>query len=245
MRTLALLCLALTARPAASAAQVSPFQLTDPDRLYAGRESLAYATLAESIWVGRLERDPNDFESAWKLARARYWLGGHAPAGERKARLEAGIEAGRAAVALQPNRPEGHFWVAANMGVLAESFGRLEGLRYRGPVKDELMTVLRLDPAFQAGSADRALGRWYHKVPGLLGGSQTKSEEHLRQSLTYAPHSTASLFFLAETLLDLGREAEARAALQGVIDAPLDPEWAPEDREFKAKAREKLHQLET
>ena len=32
--------------------------------------------------------------------------------------------------------------------------------------------VLKLDPAFQHGSADRALGRWYFKVPGLFGGSQ-------------------------------------------------------------------------
>jgi hypothetical protein len=215
----------------------------DPDSLYAGRELLAQATQAEAIWAERLARDPLDFESAWKLARVRYWVGGHAPESERKARLQAGIEAGRAAVALQPNRPEGHFWIAANMGALAESFGPLQGLKYRGAVKDELLIVMRLDPAFQAGSADRALGRWYYKVPGLFGGSKTKSEEHLRQSLRYAPQSTTSLFFLAETLLDRKRSVEARAALQGVIDAPLDPEWAPEDREFKAKARQLLEQL--
>lgn len=212
----------------------------DPDDLYAKRESLEQALRAEAVWAERLARDPRDFESAWKLARARYWLGGHAAQAERRAKLEAGIAAGRAAAALQPNRPEGPFWIAANMGGLAESFGLRQGLKYRSDIRDQLTIVLRLDRAYQGGSADRALGRWYFKVPGMFGGSNAKSEEHLRQSLTYAPQSTASHFFLAETLLELGRTSEARASLQAVIDAPLDPGWAPEDREFKALAARKL-----
>ena len=48
---------------------------------------------------------------------------------------------------------------------------------------------------------------------------------------------------LAETLLDMGRRPEAKQALQKVIDAPFDPEWTPEDREWKAKAREALAKL--
>ena len=229
----------LTGSPARATCQT----IIDPDALYAARESLSQATRAESIWAGRLAQDSRDFESAWKLARGRYWLGGHGPQSERKDRFEAGIAAARVAIELQPNRPEGYFWIAANMAGLAESSSPLQRLKFSGPVKDALTTVLRLDRAFQDGSADRALGRWYYKVPGLFGGSKKKSEEHLRQSLTYAPQSTASLFFLAETLLALGRKDEARAALQGVIDAPLDPDWAPEDREFKTMASETLRQL--
>jgi hypothetical protein len=212
----------------------------DPDALYAAREDLSKARNAAAIWAGRLEKNARDFEAAWKLARARYWLGGRAPEAERKGLLEAGIAAGRAAVAVEPERPEGHFWMAANMGALAESFGLRQGLKYRGDIKSELLIVLKLDPAFQHGSADRALGRWYFKVPGLFGGSNRKSEEHLRRSLTYNPNSHSSRFFLAETLLDMGRKTEARAELQAVIDAPVEPAWAPEDREFKEKARQLL-----
>jgi hypothetical protein len=154
-----------------------------------------------------------------------------------------GIRAGRTAVALAPNRPEGHFWIAANMGALAESFGLRQGLKYRGDIRDELMIVLKLDPAFQHGSADRALGRWYFKVPGLFGGSKKKSEEFLRRSLTYNPNNTASLFFLAETLIGLDREQEAKRELQKLLDAPIDPGWAPEDRQFKEKAKKLLATL--
>ncbi|PYR71584.1 MAG: hypothetical protein DMF86_25570 [Acidobacteria bacterium] len=153
-------------------------QTSDPDALYAHRDDLASSRAAERIWADRLARNPKDFESAWKLARARYSLGTHAPENERKAILKTGIDAGRVAIAAAPNRPEGHFWTAANMGALAESFGLRQGLKYRGAIKDELEAVLRLDPAYLQGSADRALGRWYFKVPGLFGGSLRKSEEH-------------------------------------------------------------------
>src|SRR5262249_11154111 len=132
--------------------------------------------------------------------------------------------------------PEGYFWMAANMGALAESFGLRQGIKYRKPIREALETVLRLDPAFQQGSADRALGRWYDKVPGMFGGSDKQAEAHLRASLKYNPASTASHYFLAELFFDNGRKAEARTELQAVIDAPLDPEWTPEDRDFKAKA---------
>ena len=208
----------------------------DPDALYARRENIAYARRAAEIWAERLGQDPGDFTAAWKLARARYWLGGREADGDRKRVLEDGIAAARTAAALAPGRPEGHFWIAANMGALAESFGLRQGLKYRGTIRDELMTVLKLDPAFQQGSADRALGRWYFRVPAMFGGSKQKSEEHLRASLRYGPDSTASHYFLAETLFALGRDEDARAELQRVIDAPVDPEWAPEDREFKARA---------
>jgi tetratricopeptide (TPR) repeat protein len=205
--------------------------------LYADRASLASARQAADIWAKAAAADPRDFDSAWKLSRADYWLGGRAPEPERRPFLEQGIDAGRKAAALAPNRPEGHFWTAANMGALAESYGVRAGLKYRKPIKEELETVLRLDPKFEDGSADRALGRWYFKVPSLFGGSHKEAEAHLRASLTYNPNSTASHFFLAELMLDDGRKAEARAELQKVLDAPVNADWAPEDREFKEKAR--------
>lgn len=212
----------------------------EADRLYADRANLASARRAADIWAAALATDSHDFDSAWKLARADYWLGGHAPQSERRTFLEQGIDAGRKALAAQPNRPEGHFWLAANMGTLAESFGTRQGLKYRKPVREELETVLRIDPAFQQGSADRALGRWYFKVPRLFGGGNKEAEAHLRAALRYNPNSTASHFFLAEVMLGDGRKSEARAELQQVIDAPLDPDWTPEDREFKQKAERLL-----
>ena len=216
----------------------------DPDALYKDRENLASAKKAADAWAARLAANPKDFESAYKLAQARYWLGTNGlPEPERKAALEAGMAAARSAIALSPQRPEGHFWLAANMGALAESFGMRQGIKYRGPIKDALLVTLKLDPAFMDGSADRALGRWYYKVPGLFGGSNKQSEIHLRKSLTYNPNSIISHLFLAETLADMGRKDDARKEYQAALDAPIDPNWAPEDRRFKEQAKQGLQKL--
>lgn len=216
----------------------------DPVALYKDRENLAAARKATEIWESRLKANARDFESAYRLAQARYWLGTNGlPENERKAALEAGIAAARTAIAIDAKRPEGHFWLAANMGALAESFGLRQGIKYRGAIKEAMLTTLKIDPAFMQGSADRALGRWYFKVPGLFGGSNKQSEAHLRKSLSYNPNSIISLLFLGDTLEDMGRKDEARKAYQAAIDAPFDPDWTPEDRRFKEQAKRALASL--
>ena len=95
----------------------------DPDRLYADRATLASAERAASIWEDRLQQNSSDLESAWKLARMCYWLGGHVAQANRRAQYERGIAAGRRATELAPNRADGYFWMAANMGAMADSFG--------------------------------------------------------------------------------------------------------------------------
>ena len=217
-------------------------QAADPDALYQQRENLALAQQASDVWAGRAAAG-RDFEAAWKLARASYWLGTHLPEKDRRAALDRGVKAGELATKLDATKPEGHFWMAANMGALAESYGLTQGIKYRGRIKDALVRVLAINPAWMQGSADRALGWWYHKVPGLFGGSEATAEQHLRKALAYNPRSTATLFFLAEVVAERGRTTEARQLLQQVLDTAVDPDWAPEDRDFKKKAAERMKAL--
>src|SRR6185295_293549 len=44
------------------------------DALYADRTQLASARRAADMWAAALAADPRDFDAAWKLARADYWL---------------------------------------------------------------------------------------------------------------------------------------------------------------------------
>jgi len=214
----------------------------DPDALYARREETGIAQQAADIWAARAAGG-HDFEASWKLARALYWIGTQGPESGRRAALERGITAGEQAAALQPNAPDGHFWIAANMGGLAQSYGLTQGIKYKNGIRDELQKVLAMDPGWQQGSADRALGWWYHMVPGLFGGSEAEAEVHLRKALAYNPASTATLYFLSEVLLERGKKSDARATLQKVLDAPLSPGWEPEDRDFKKKAKTRLDAL--
>ena len=123
------------------------------------------------------------------------------------------------------------------MGALAESFGLRQGIKYRGQIKDALLTTLKLDPAFLDGSADRALGRWYFKVPGLFGGSNKQSEAHLRKSLTYNPQQRHLAPVPRRDARRHGPQGRSAQGCQAAIDAPLDPDWTPEDRRFKETAK--------
>jgi len=224
----------------------TPLAADDADALYANRTSLSDARRAAAVWQAQLTANGSDFTAASKLARASYWLGGHLETEAlRIAAFESGMEAARKAVAAQPSRPDGYFWLAANMGGFAELKGMRAGLKYRSPIRENLQKVLAIDPAFQKGSPDRALGRWYFKVPGLFGGSNAKSEQHLRAALTYHPASIVTRLFLAETLADMRRKAEAITLLREIEALPLDPDWAPEDREFKEQAKVMLATLQT
>lgn len=234
------------AAPAAAAAreatgpavQASPAD--DPQALYAQREDLLKARRAADLWATALKQDPKSYETAWKLAMARYWLGNHVPEAERRKQYEAGIEAARTAIALEPNKVEGHFWMSANTGMMAESFGIMAGLKYRKQVREEAEKAITIDARYRQGASYRILGRWYFKVPGLFGGNKDKSVENLQKALSYNSNSTIANYFLAETLLDMGKKAEAKAALRKVLDAPLDPEYGPEDKDWKAAANKLL-----
>jgi tetratricopeptide (TPR) repeat protein len=234
--------LAASEHPAGS---LQPGNAADPDALYANRGVVSDAQRAADLWSQRLSARPGDFDAAWKLARAGYWLGGHL--GTEEARIgafEKAMDAASKAIAAQPARPEGYFWLAANMGGLAELKGLRAGLKYRSAIRQNLEKVLAIDPAFQKGSADRALGRWYYKVPGLFGGSKSKSEAHLRKALTYDTQSIVTRFFLAETYESMNRDADAIVLLREIEKLPSDPDWAPEDAEFKQKARQMLARLQ-
>jgi tetratricopeptide (TPR) repeat protein len=212
----------------------------DPDELYRQREHLASAARAADLWAAR---SATDFEAAWKLARACYWLGTHQPEETRRGALERGTNAGETAIRLADDRPEGHFWLAANMGRLAESYGLVQALKYRGRIRDELERVLTIDAAWEGGSADAALGQWYATVPRLFGGSRQKAEQHLRRALEHDANNTTALSFLGDMLAAEGKTGEARALLRRVIDAPFDAEWAPEDRELKERSAALLKKL--
>jgi hypothetical protein len=212
----------------------------DPDELYRQREDLSSAKRAAEIWSANAG---TDFEAAWKLARAAYWIGGHAPEGERRAALERGVVAGETAARLRPDRPEGHYWLAADMGTLAESFGISQGMKYRSRIKAELERTAAIDAAWEQASAVTALGRWYYLVPRLFGGSRTKADEHFRRALDQFPHSVTALVFLAESLTAQKKTDEARTLLQRVIGAPGEADWAPEVRDFKRKAADRLRVL--
>jgi tetratricopeptide (TPR) repeat protein len=215
----------------------------DADALFAGRDDLDLAVRAAEAWKARLDEAPADFDVACKLARARFFIGERSPRAERARHFREGVAAARVAIALDASRPDGHFWLGANLGSLAGVSGKLGALRRRSEIREALEASLARDAAFGDGAAFCALGKYYASLPGLFGGSKKKSEELLRRCLAYDPDSPLAHYYLGQTLLALDRDAEAMDALRAALDAPLDPEYAPEGRLVKERAERLLAEV--
>jgi tetratricopeptide (TPR) repeat protein len=207
----------------------------DPDALYRDRLNPQSAARAADVLAARLEADPQDFDAAWKLARASLWLG-QLGGQDRKVQFERGVGAARAAIRIRPDRPHGHFWLGVNMGSLAQASSVFTALRYLRPIRSAFETAIRLDPGYDRGVSYCALGKYYLQVPSLLGGSKSKAERLLRRCLADNPSSIVGRYYLGQALVALDRREEARAELQGALDAPIDPDLVPEGREWKRRA---------
>jgi tetratricopeptide (TPR) repeat protein len=230
----------LPAPPAPAAAPLGPLT-SESDALYAKRAELAKAKEARDKLVAALDAGEDAFEASWRLARVSYWIGDHTGAADLKKKtfLE-GIEYAKKAIALDPKRPDGHFWLGVCYGVYGEAKGVLKSLSLVKPIKESMRRVLEIDPAYDRGGADRVLGRVYHEVPGFAGGSEKLSLEHLLKAVEYGPRVGLNLLYLADTYVSLGEVEKAREILERVLTMETEPDLLPEIAEEREQARAKL-----
>jgi tetratricopeptide (TPR) repeat protein len=194
------------------------------DELYAQRLDLAKAKEALAKYQEALIAGENKYEAYWKMARAEYWIGDRSENNnEKKAIFQQGIYHAKKAVELEPNKVDGHFWLGVNYGVYGEARGVLKSLFLVKPIKQEMNKVLELDRGYEAGGADRVLGRVYYKLPGFAGGDKQKSLEHLLKSVELGPADGLTRLYLADTYLALDQVEKARAELEFILNMEADP----------------------
>ena len=215
--------------------------LAQADNLYAQREELP--RVREALKFLRLAHaaDLRSFEATWRLSKFNYYLGTHATdTQERDAAFRDGIEAGRAAVETEPNRPEGHFWLGANLGGQARAQGALLGMSGVSEIRSEMQTVIRLDEAYLSGSAYAALGELELALPELLGGDRRRAIEYLEKGLNFGKNNARLRLTLARAYLADKREGDARQQLEAILALTPHPDFLPEYRETSAEARRLL-----
>ena len=211
------------------------------DELYVERGDLAKAKAALDKYQEALVAKESEYDVYWRMARVEYWIGDHAATKDDKGKyFGLGVYHGKKAIALEPGKPDGHYWLGVNYGSYGEVKGVLKSLSLVGPIKDEMAKVLAIDPTYEDGGADQLLGRMYFELPGFVGGSNKKSLEHLLKSRDLGPRVGLTRIYLADTYLDMGEVAKARAELESVIAMEPDPRLLPETAQEKEMARKKL-----
>ena len=222
-------------------AQSSESLIAQGDALYAERADPAKAKEARAKYEDALAAGEDAYEASWRLARIDYWIGDHTAAkDQKKALFLQGVENAKKAIELGPNRAEGHFWLGVCYGVYGEAKGVLKSLALVKPIKEAMRRVLEIDPAYDRGGADRVLGRVYHEVPRIAGGSEKTSLEHLLKAVGYGPRIGLNLLYLADTYISLDEVEKARETLESILTMEPYPDLLPETEEERAQARERL-----
>lgn len=213
------------------------------DQLYNERADLAKSR--EGVTVLRQARalEPANYDAAWRLARVDYFLGEHTTdTGERDRAFKDGEAAGKDAVKLADNKPEGHFWLGANLGGQAEH-SALTGLAAAPDIRREMEAVIKLDEGFMSGSAYMALARIDIETPPMMGGDPKKAVELLEKGLKFGENNPLLRYYLAQAYLKVNRKEDARKQLETVLNMQPDPNYAPEHNDAVNKARELMKKV--
>ncbi len=218
-------------------------QIAEADKLYGMREDLTKVRQAVALLRQARLSDYGNFDAAWKLARSDYFLGDHTTVeAERDNAFREGEEAGKSAVKLQPDKPEGHFWLGANYGGSAKH-STLAGLSSVEDIRSSMEAVLKIDEGFQSGSAYLGLGQLYLEAPKIFGGDSQKAVGYLEKGLKYGNDNALLHVKLAEGYHVLGRDADARKQCEFILAMKPQRDYEAERKEAVAGAQKLLEEI--
>lgn len=204
----------------------------------------------------QFQADTNSIPAAWALGQACFWRGEFAVDDDTRTTLaNEGIAVCRALTIRAPTVPEGHYYLAMNLGQLA----RTKWLEALGLVKDlerGLKLASGMNPRLDHAGPDRCLGLLYRDAPGwpISVGSKSKARTHLLRAVELAPDFPENHLVLVETWMmwkekkvlqrDLDTLAallpKARKQLTGEDWAAYWDDWDRRWKEVQARAAELL-----
>ena len=232
-----------TESPAADSASAAG-DLASADQLYGQREDLMQLRRGIVSLRQALTKDPGNYDAAWKLSKFNYYLATHSDdSKERDTAFQEGIDAGKTAVQLQNEKPDGHFWLGANYGGAAEH-STIQGLATVNDIRNEMQTVLRLNEGYQDGSAYMVLGLVYLNAPNIVGGDPKKAVEEMEKGLRFGEPNAFLHLHLAEAYKKVGRNDDARREIKKILSMTPDPNYQPEYKEATAAAQKLLDQID-
>ena len=234
-----------TDEPVATTTTSAAQDIATADQLYATRDDTLQLRRAIVALRQALIKEPGNYEAAWKLSKFNYYLATHtADSKERDDAFRAGINAGKLAVQLNNDKPDGHFWLGANYGGAADQ-SSIQGLATVDDIKNEMQTVLRLDESYQNGSAYMVLGLVYLNAPKFIGGDPKKAVEEMEKGLPFGEPNAFLHLHLAEAYTKVGRAADARKEIQKILVMDPDPNYLPEYKEASNGAKKLLDQIDS
>ena len=194
----------------------------------------------------RFQADPNNIPAAWALGEACFWRAEFAVGNEERTALaDEGIAVCRALTLRAPTVPEGHYYLAMNLGQLARTKW-FEALGLVKELEHGLQLAADMQPRLAHAGPDRCLGLLYRDAPGwpFSVGSRSKARQHLLKAVELAPEFPENHLVLVESWVmwkekkTLQRDLDALAqrlpkARAQFTGEPWAAHWDDWDRRWK------------
>jgi tetratricopeptide (TPR) repeat protein len=208
----------------------------------------AHAEMSNLVFLARAEQAvaaaqqnfsaaPNRVEAGWRLGSACFDVADLATNdAQREAFAKRGIAACNYALGRQTNCAAGHYYLAMNLGKLAEAEApSLAAYRLVHEVEREFETAAALDVHFDYAGPARNLGELYFQAPSwpLSIGNKHKAREWLERAAALAPDYPENLLALAEARWKWHEHAEFAATMK-----QLESLWPAARTNFTGEAWE-------
>lgn len=196
---------------------------------------------AADLYLKAVNENPDDYEAAWKCARAHREYGDEAKkqnvAGWKDICAEygkKGMQFAEKAIALEPEKPEGHYYYGLSVGVYSDGVSVFTALKegLKDKTQSSFEKTYAINKMYKEGGPMISLGRFWAVLPWPMR-DRKKSLEYYReyqQTQWFATNTEAQLF-LAELLIQMGgkdKKAEAKGFVDKALqsDDPYFRDWA-------------------
>ncbi|MGD9014042.1 MAG: hypothetical protein PVF62_16700 [Desulfobacterales bacterium] len=193
------------------------------------------------LYIKAVEQDPNDYEAAWKCARAHREYADKAKKkgmeGWKKICAQygkAGMLYAQKAIELKPQRPDGHYYYGLNVGIYSDGVSIFTALRegLKDKTQKSFEKTYEINKMYKEGGPMLSLGRFWAVLPWPLRDRE-KSLAYYReyQQTQYFATNTEAQLFIAELLVQIGgdkNKTEAKGYLETALTSedPYFNDWA-------------------
>jgi hypothetical protein len=185
----------------------------------------------------QFQTNTNDSAAAWQFGRACFDFNDFVTSNAGRAELaNQGIAACRQLLARESNSAPGHYYLAIELGQLADTKRNLAAYKMVKEMEREFKTAGELDEHFDYAGPARCLGLLYRDAPGwpVSIGSRRKAREWLERAVKLAPEYPENQLNLVESRLRWRERSEAERGGQ-----TLDALWPAAQTNFVGEAWER------
>ena len=237
------ICLVLSVSDGLMAAD----SMAEADTLF-GQGGLANLKEAIALYRQAMAADPQNYEATWKCARALREYGDTAKQKEIEGWKDIctrygkeGMQVAEKAIALAPDRPDGHYYYGLSVGIYSDGVSIFTALKegLKDKTQKSFEKTYALNKMYNDGGPMISLGRFWAVVPWPYR-DRKKSLAYFReyQQTKYFETNTEAQLYLAELLIQMGGK-ENKLEAEGYVEKAANTD-DPFFRSYAARLKSEL-----